>query len=282
MALLRYVRLDRGIWNKPFMRLHPDARTLWLYLVDYPVDTLAGIVHFDYDLALYHLPELTRERIDTALDTLVEAKQVSRDGDFILVKDFTGYQGYTGESIRRALEKELDSLVGKTTLVQDWAEVHPVYTPPTPRIPPVGGESLHYITEQNIKDKILPNGSISHDTQNEGIPATKPKRKPREPRPEPGEPAQWLSEQICDLLDSARTERGYVVVNPRSRASFAYAIQSGLEICECDAQKLYDAWRAAWNDPKSGWLPKLLNMAAWSNGKLFATLLNWYKMRYNQ
>ena len=138
MALRRYVRLARDIWGCPKLRKLPLlARIVYVYLLDFPHETLTGIVLWDMDEFHYHFPypEWNDAAVEKALAVLEQAGHIARDNGCIWLRNYTNEQGLRGCSIERGIDVELHRMETKSAkLVAAYVEAYPVYTPSTPRL----------------------------------------------------------------------------------------------------------------------------------------------------
>jgi len=129
VALRRYVRLARDIWGCPKLRKLPLlARIVYVYLLDFPHETLTGIVLWDMDEFHYHFPypEWNDAAVEKALAVLEQAGHIARDNGCIWLKQYTSEQCFRGDNIARGISAELERMSPKCgRLVLAYSEVYP-------------------------------------------------------------------------------------------------------------------------------------------------------------
>jgi len=159
MAMKRWVKISREIWAR--LRKHTLAAcVLYLYLVDNPTDTLAGIIELDYDMFNFLRPGIDGGEYDAALQALSDDGLIELDGAYVKVCNYVDWQGNTGAKVQIALQRELDALRGKTSLV-DGGEAEPVAPhvataqPALPALAPAPDARAAYLAVAEMCSKML-------------------------------------------------------------------------------------------------------------------------------
>jgi hypothetical protein len=236
-----------------------------------------GVIHWDYDLYLYHFaemrnlvpvydpdidayrmvqptPEQVRAKIDESLSALEAEGLIERDGEYILVHGYQDYQGYRGAKIQAAVSAEAVHLRGKTRFSDRVSTI-------ADRVSPQN------ITEQNITEHSpAQSGDCGGDCL-DGI----------DPPPDPVAAYEPAAVQVCEMLTAYLEAHAHdahpPVVAPADRRN-PQSLAVGMLGSGLPPDRLLDAYRWALSSPYQ--IKVLLNMRPFTrrDGAAWTRLVN--------